>query len=171
MRYSIETPRLYLIACDTEIIEAVLKGNSEIQTLLNLTIPEVWTEFGVQEFGYVREKLKEKDQKNWWTYLMVLKEGNILIGSGGYHGKPDENGRVEIGYETAQKFRGMGFAKEMAQALIKHALNFPEVKVIQAHTLAEENASVSVLRKCNMQKIQELSDPEVGKIWQWELKK
>lgn len=171
MRFYIETERTHLLACDTEIMEALLNGNAAIRNLLNLNVPDHWTEFGEREFGYVKERLKESDEKNWWTYLSILKDGNVLVGSGGYHGKPDENGKVEIGYETAQEFRGRGFAQEMAKALIRHALTFPDVVTIQAHTLAEENASVSVLRKCGMEFVEEISDPEAGSVWCWQLKK
>ena len=101
----------------------------------------------------------------------MLVDGNVLVGSGGYKGPPTEQGMVEIGYEIAEAYRGRGFATEMAQLLVQKALEAPEVQLVQAHTLAEENASVKVLRKCGFQHVETLSDPDEGDVWRWELKR
>ena len=92
----------------------------------------------------------------------------MLVGNCGYKGPP-KNGVVEIGYEVAESYRGMGLATEMAKALIEFAFSHPEVKSIIAHTLPFENHSVSVLRKCGFEYISEINDPEDGVIWKWEL--
>ena len=65
----------------------------------------------------------------------------------------------------------MGLATEMAKALIEKAFESDEVSYVQAHTLAVENESRSVLKKCGMTKMEELEDPEDGKIWRWEIRK
>jgi RimJ/RimL family protein N-acetyltransferase len=40
-----------------------------------------------------------------------------------------------------------------------------------AHTLAETNASNAVLRKVGMSFVAEVDDPEVGKVWRWQISK
>jgi len=70
----------------------------------------------------------------------------MLAGSCGYKGEP-VNGVVEIGYEAAEDYRSKGLATEKAAALINFALQQPEVNQGQAHTLAEENESGTVLKK------------------------
>lgn len=99
-----------------------------------------------------------------------MKEGRILVGSCGFKGEPN-NGVVEIGYEVAEAYRGRGLATELAQGLIRFAFEQAGVSKVQAHTLAEVNESGSVLRKCGMQTVAELEDPEDGKIWRWEITK
>jgi ribosomal-protein-alanine N-acetyltransferase len=55
--------------------------------------------------------------------------------------------------------------------LIENAFSFPGITQVMAHTLAEENASVKILRKCGLQFVSQIDDPEDGLIWQWRLNK
>jgi RimJ/RimL family protein N-acetyltransferase len=71
----------------------------------------------------------------------------VLIGPGGYKGRADEEGAVEIGYAIVGKYRGQGLATEAARGLIDHAFSHEHVRRVDAHTLAEPNASVRVLRR------------------------
>ncbi len=79
--------------------------------------------------------------------LVVLKNQNALIGNSGYKGPP-RNNAVEIEYEGSSSLRGMELATEIAAALVDHTITFPEVTHVLTHTIAEENESCNVLRKC-----------------------
>ena len=170
-RFQIETNRLSLICCNQEILEALFKGDEALASLLNINIPVRWTEFGEPAFKYTYDKLLTGSGKiEWWSYLPVLKKTKTLLGSCGYKGEPI-NGMVEIGYEVTEAYRGWGLATEMAKALIKNAFSDDGVMYVQAHTLAVENESASVLLKCGIQKMEELEDPNDRKIWRWEIRK
>ncbi len=162
--------RIKLINCNKKILESILKGNKFLSQALNLNVPDAWSEFGEPVFKYSLEKIIEKPESQiWWTYLPILIETNILIGSCGYKGEPDKNGVVEIGYEVASAFRNQGFATEIVHLLVDLAFRNYKVNTIQAHTLAKENASVKVLKKCDFKFVKELEDVEDGTIWKWEL--
>jgi RimJ/RimL family protein N-acetyltransferase len=168
---NIETSRLTLICCNKEILEALFKGEETLAAFLQINIPTKWTEFGEPAFRFTYDKITVADAGiEWWSYLPVLKKTKTLLGSCGYKGYP-KNGMVEIGYEVAEAYRGWGLATEMAKALIQNAFKSDEVQYVQAHTLAVENESCSVLKKCGMMKMEELDDPEDGKIWRWEIRK
>lgn len=167
---SIETPRMHLVLGTQPVLEAVLRGNKTLGKLLGVKVPLLWTEFGDPIFRFSLDKVKEKPEDAiWWTYLPILKQEKVLIGSCGYKGPPDKEGIVEIGYEITSEFRGLGLATELAKGLIDHAFAFSEVTSVKAHTLAHVNPSVSVLKKCGMKKVAELFDPDDGDIWQWML--
>ncbi|MEP7374331.1 MAG: GNAT family N-acetyltransferase [Chitinophagaceae bacterium] len=169
--FQIETNRLSLICCNKEILEALFKGDEALAAFLQIKIPTKWTEFGEPAFKYTYDNILNGSGKiQWWSYLPVLKKTKTLLGSCGYKGDP-QNGMVEIGYEVAEAYRGWGLATEMAKALIKNAVKNEEVDFVQAHTLAVENESGSVLIKSGMKKMEELEDPEDGKIWRWEIRK
>jgi [ribosomal protein S5]-alanine N-acetyltransferase len=169
--FNIETPRLQLVCCNKEILETMFSGEAQLPELLQINIPKKWTEFGEAAFRYTYDKLSAGQAKiEWWAYLPVLKKTRTLLGSCGYKGHPS-NGMIEIGYEVAELYRGMGIATEMAKALIEKAFTSEEVDYVQAHTLAVENESGSVLKKCGMKRMEELEDPEDGKIWRWEIRK
>lgn len=167
----LETKRLKLIPCNTQILQAAAEGNEKLGKLLSAVVIENWTEFGIGAFMYSLERL-ESDGENdgWLTYFPIHKPDHTLIGSGGYKGKPAD-GTVEIGYEIAEAYRNKGFATEMATALVDHAFKDERVETVIAHTLAEHNASCKVLSKCGFANVQEINDPEDGLIWKWELKK
>jgi ribosomal-protein-alanine N-acetyltransferase len=169
--FRIETPRLQLICCNKEILEAIFKGDESLASMLQINIPVKWTEFGEPAFKYTYDKIVTRSEKReWWAYLPVLKRTNTLLGSCGFKGEPRQ-GMVEIGYEVAEPFRGWGLATEMAKGLIQRAFRSNDVQYVQAHTLAVENESGSVLKKCGMQKVEELEDAEDGKLWRWEIRK
>jgi [ribosomal protein S5]-alanine N-acetyltransferase len=106
----------------------------------------------------------------WWSWLPVLNDENMLIGNCGYKGPP-KDGMVEIGYEVIEEYRRIGLASEIAAVLVDNAFNDSNVNKIIAHTLAEENASCKVLRKCGFEFVKEINDEEDGLIWQWALER
>ena len=169
---NIETTRLTLTPCTKEILAALFEGHKALAAVLQVNIPDAWTEFGEPMFRFTYNRLTEApDEINWMAYLPIYKPDNMLAGSCGYTGKPDANGVVEIGYEIAPHYRNIGLATELAKALIANAFNYNEVTMVQAHTLAEENASGKVLQRCGMLRNGEVMHPEDGLLWRWELKK
>jgi [ribosomal protein S5]-alanine N-acetyltransferase len=168
----IETKSLKLIPCDTEIMNAAIKGNDILAKKLNVTVQDNWTEFGVGALQYSLDRLAEsEDEFGWWTYFPIHKNDNRLIGSGGYKGKPTTDGTVELGYEITPGYRNLGLATEMTNGLIENAFKDNSVKIIIAHTLGQQNPSTKVLQKCGFTKVQEINDPDDGLLWKWELKK
>ncbi len=95
----------------------------------------------------------------------------MLIGSGGYKGKADDAGVVEIGYGIAPAYRNRGLATEAAQGLVDYAFSQPHIKYVDAHTLAEVNPSTKVLEKIGLKNIESLTDPDEGEIWHWRLER
>jgi len=164
------TPKLILKQCDAEILHEAIKGHEHLARKLNVTVPENYTEFGVEALRYALDKLSEsEDEKGWWTYFPIHQQDNKLIGSGGYKGGPTLDGTVEIGYEIMPEYRNRGLATEMTEGLVQNAFNDERVNRIVAHTLGQENASTMVLKKCGFVKTEELNEPDEGVIWKWEL--
>lgn len=168
----IETKNLKIIQCDPEILSSAIEGDEILSKKLNVVVQANWTEFGIGALQYSIDRLNENvEESGWWTYFPIYKEGNILIGSGGYKGKPTMEGTVELGYEIASTYRNRGLATEMTKGLIANAFNDTRVKSIIAHTLGQENPSTKVLQKCGFEKTEEINDPDEGLIWKWEIKK
>lgn len=166
------TENLILIACDQQILESAIAGNSQLSKRINVIVPEDWSAFGARALKHSLDKLiSSEDEKGWWSYLPINKADNKLIGLCGYKGKPSEKGEVEIGYEIKAEYRNKGLATELAKALIENAFNFKPVSTILAHTLGEINASTKVLSKCGFQKIEEIEGTDHGTLWKWELNK
>lgn len=70
-----------------------------------------------------------------------LQHDRRLIGWGGFKGRPNATGMVEIGYEIVSDYRRQGLATEAAQGLLNFAVSHAEVQAVEAHTLPEHNPS------------------------------
>ncbi|MEQ1515951.1 MAG: GNAT family N-acetyltransferase [Usitatibacteraceae bacterium] len=102
----------------------------------------------------------------WIGYLAV--EGTEFIGGCGFAG-PARCGEVEIAYFTFPGKEGRGVATEMARELIRISRNAATQAGIRfiAHTLPEESASTSVLRKLGFSLEGAVLHPEDGTVWKW----
>jgi RimJ/RimL family protein N-acetyltransferase len=167
----IETARLDMICCNIAILEAFFKGNAALGSFLQVNVPENWTEYGEAAFRHTHDRIVKGNAKiQWLTYLPVLRKTKTIIGCCGFKGAP-KKGVVEIGYEVAVDFRGWGLGTEIALGLVNKAFESPEVKIVQAHTLPVANASTVILEKCGLVKVEDVDDPEDGRLWRWEVRK
>ncbi|QNE19990.1 GNAT family N-acetyltransferase [Kribbella qitaiheensis] len=66
--------------------------------------------------------------------------GEVVVGYAGYHGPPDADGMVEVGYTVDPQYRRQGFAKAILAALIERAATEPAVRVVRA-TISPDNAA------------------------------
>jgi len=165
----LKSDRLLLLSCELEHLDWLETNPSELEQHLGISIPDHWTEFPeVIPYSYNALKLNPS-LAGWWTYLFIHAADKVLIGFGGFKGKPDDSGMVEIGYEITPSYQKQGLATEAAHTIINYALTHPFVKVIQAHTLAASNASTRVLKKVGMKQVEAFHDPEDGDLWRWQL--
>jgi RimJ/RimL family protein N-acetyltransferase len=84
----------------------------------------------------------------------------VLIGAGGFHGPPDANGVVEIGYAILPEHQRLGFASEAAAGLVAWALARRPVTAVRGRTLVDGTASQRVLRKLGFSPIPD-DQPEI----------
>ncbi|MFC9927256.1 GNAT family N-acetyltransferase [Streptomyces sp. NPDC127190] len=71
-------------------------------------------------------------------FALVRHEDGLAIGGMGFHGVPDEEGRVEIGYDLVEDARGQGYATEALKALAEWALARDDVHMVFA-TIERDN--------------------------------
>ncbi len=164
------TSNLQLLPFERIHIEALLRDKRDLAEILHVSIPDSWPNFPEAFSVLINESdASEQFPTDWHGYFFILPTGSILVGNGGFKGKPDKSGTVEIGYEIASEHWNRGFATEAVQGMIAYAFAHPEVQAVIAHTLAQINASNTVLKKVGMTFIAELDDPEEGRIWRWQI--
>jgi [ribosomal protein S5]-alanine N-acetyltransferase len=166
----IETEKLKLIVPTRRQIELYFESEKDFAEMLDVKIAENWLPFP-EALNFILQLLHEDSAASnlWWMYFFIHKASATLIGNGGFKGAPDETGMVEIGYAIAPDFQNQGLATEAAKGFINFAWADENVKMIDAHTLAEPNASTKVLQKCGMRKIGEKFDEEDGDLWHWRI--
>jgi RimJ/RimL family protein N-acetyltransferase len=167
---TVKTNNLRLITVERVHVEALLRNKRELAAILRVTVPDGWPQFQ-EAFSLPADESQrsERSPTDWPGYFFIHRRERALVGNGGFTGEPDDSGTVEIGYEIAPEYRNRGFATEAARAMIDYAFAHEEVRSVVAHTLAEANASNSVLRKAGMTFVGEADHPEVGKTWRWRI--
>jgi RimJ/RimL family protein N-acetyltransferase len=167
----IETINLQLVPCDATHFETLLRNKKELEPMLDVTVPDDWPTFP-ESMPHGYEILKSDPASlNWGFYFFIHTGDHVLIGEGGFKGKPDEEGVVEIGYALVPEYRRRGFATEAARGLTDYAFLHPEVTIVQAHTLIDGTASINVLKKLGMKFISTAQDPDEGEVWCWRVER
>ena len=167
---TMETNNIRLITVERVHVEALLRNKRELEAILGVSVPDGWPHFP-EAFSLPADEnhRSERPSTDWPGYFFIHPQERALVGNGGFTGGPDDSGTVEIGYEIAPEHRNRGFATEAARAMIDYAFAHEEVRAVVAHTLAETNASNSVLRQVGMTFVGETDNPEVGKTWRWRI--
>ena len=106
-----------------------------------------------------------------WTlgFDIVDRISNVVVGGCGFKGPPGTDGTVEIAYGVDPSCQGKGYATEAAAALVTYAFRSGQVRKVRAHTFSAANASTRVLTKCGFRPVGEVTDPEDGLVWRWEI--
>lgn len=167
----ISTPRLELIPCTRDLLEALSRSETEFSEKLGFELAEGWLQFPESIPYALRMVEADPEAEVWGMFVIRHIEAGKIIGTCGYKGAPNADGMVEIGYAVAPGFQGEGIATEASEGLVGRAFDEDSVSMVDAHTLAEKNPSTSVLKKCGFVKIAELHDEEDGDIWHWRLVK
>ena len=75
-----------------------------------------------------------------WVAKAFVAESGVTVGFGGFHGPPDENGMVEIGYRIDPAFRRQGYARAAVRHFIELAEADATVRVLRV-TISPDNAA------------------------------
>lgn len=163
---NLQTERLTLVPLSREIAECALRDRERLAALLGARVPDDWP--GPDFAGFLPvllRALREDPHCGEWLGVIVHTASRVVVGDMGFHGPPDDEGIVEIGYSILPDHRRQGYAFEMARALIDWALAQPEVKSVTATGVAADNrGSIRVLEKVGMR----CTECE-GDLLMWEL--
>jgi ribosomal-protein-alanine N-acetyltransferase len=160
---------LNLVSASFELLAAAVDDEAKLARLLGATIADGWAGFP-ESLPVLRDSYARNPGAHaWGTLFFVLGDPRTLVGLGGYKAAPSTDGIVEIGYAIAPAFRGRGLATSAVQQMVARGFGDPQVRFIDAHTLAGPNASTRVLEKSGFEMLGVLEDPGEGPIWHWRL--
>jgi RimJ/RimL family protein N-acetyltransferase len=96
-----------------------------------------------------------------WYVVSTQNGGRALIGNGGFKGRPDARGSVEIGYSLLPEHQRKGFGTELTAALVSWAFGHGAVARVMAETLPELVGSIRVLEKNGFEFVGRGSEPGI----------
>ncbi len=98
-----------------------------------------------------RMLLKQIETLQWrlgfGMYQIIRRGDETIVGDIGFHGAPDAEGQVAIGFGLAPSARGQGYATEALVALTRWALGQPDVRAVLADTTHDNGASQAVMTR------------------------
>ena len=140
-------------------------GLDELARLLDAKVPVDWPpDLGdAAAVFFIKDRLEEgPEQVGWWCWYFVQVEKTsgerILIGNGGFKGRPTQDGTVEIGYSMLPRFRNRGYTTEAVTQLVAWAFEHSEVERVFADTAGDNTASQRVLEKAGFVNVGEDSE-------------
>ncbi|GAK57620.1 acetyltransferase, GNAT family protein [Candidatus Vecturithrix granuli] len=153
---TLSTQRLELIAATLEHLCAELDAPERLASPLNAQVAPGWPpgEYDRDAQEFFRDRLKEGGSAaiGWYSWYAVRRatpgQPPALVGAGGYFGPPGESGEIEIGFSVIPAWQALGYATEIARALVERAFADVHVNNVIAHTAPENLASRKVLEKC-----------------------
>lgn len=164
----IETSRLILKPLNHSQLIKYLENDPSLDQELNLDVSsrDISPELREIMEGTIIPKVSQTDSDSIYSTLWtVIEKGhNKMVGDLCFTAGPDEQGEIQIGYGTYERFRNMGFMTEAVDGLIKWAQKQPNVKSITATTDKKNIASYSVLIKNRFKRV-----AKNGSIFQWRL--
>jgi RimJ/RimL family protein N-acetyltransferase len=86
----------------------------------------------------------------WLARAMVLTDEagtRRVIGTIGFHGAPDEQGRLEVGYRIEPEYRRLGYTSEAVRALFDWALATRGIRRFVASISPTNEASLALARQ------------------------
>ena len=132
--FMIETERLYIQCSSRDQMEEFIESQTDDD------LKAAYTEM-------LNGCLEAPDQWEWHALWMIGLKDGAHIGELCFKGL-DPDGRAEIGYGIAERYRGQGYASEAVRAAAEWAFGHPEVFVLEAETAPDNAASKRVLEKC-----------------------
>jgi RimJ/RimL family protein N-acetyltransferase len=159
----IETARLELVLMTLPFMEALQRRDLETASReLGADVP-MWMADELQDFlnyrlGQVREDVSIRE---WLGRAMVLTDedgSRHAVGSIGFHGPPDAERRLEVGYSVDPPYRRRGFALEAVRALFDWAHARYGITRFVASVGPWNDASLNLIGQLGFRKVGEQMD-------------
>jgi ribosomal-protein-alanine N-acetyltransferase len=147
----IHTPRLTLESMSIPMMQALAAGDREAaEREAGATIPADMPEDLANFLQYRLGQLAaDPSLRRWLARAMVLTEPDgrrRVIGTIGFHGAPDEHGRLEVGYRIEPQFRRRGYTREAVQALFDWAATEHGIRRFIASVRPDNEPSLALVR-------------------------
>ncbi|WP_198664382.1 GNAT family N-acetyltransferase [Jiangella endophytica] len=98
----------------------------------------------------------------WITGIVWDDDRQVAVGHAGFHGPPDHDGRVEVGYAIDPAHRRRGYARAALEVMLDRAAHDPQVRVVRASVSPTNLASRNLVAQFGFVEVGEQWDDEDG---------
>ena len=150
----VETDRLLLRPITAAAAAALAACDPVGAELLGATIPTDWPHPNLLDFLPVLAAAGDAVLP-FGAWAIVERATNEVVGDIGFHGPPDDGGRVEIGYAVVSLRRLRGYASEALAALVRWAGGQPGVTEVTARCEPSNGGSIRTLERGGFERLGE----------------
>lgn len=109
-----------------------------------------------------RQAVETPDDLPWVTGILWDNDDERPVGRAGFHGAPDADGLVEVGYAIEPEHRRQGYARAALETLMERARREPDVKTLRATISPTNAASLGLIGEYPFDEVGEQWDDEDG---------
>lgn len=99
---------------------------------------------------------------DWVTGVIWDEDREVVVGKAGFHGAPDADGMVEVGYAVDPVERRRGYARAALLAMLDRARAEPAVRTLRATVSPDNLASLGLIAQLPFVEVGEQWDEEDG---------
>jgi RimJ/RimL family protein N-acetyltransferase len=127
------------------LLRAVAGGDlAEVERQLGARVGKGWEE-GVPAKLRLEQLAADASQQPWLVRAIVVSTPRRVVGCVGFHAPPDDDGRVEIGYDVVASERRKGYAREGIRALLDWAWGTGRVRMCVASVSPDNAPSLALI--------------------------
>jgi RimJ/RimL family protein N-acetyltransferase len=150
------TARLELKPLPAHAAAALPEGREEACRALDARLDAAWPDPGF--LGVLRRQADMlAGTECFGVWVMIERNGDLVVGDIGFHEPPDGAGTVEIGYSVIPSRRRLGYAAEAANALVEWALAQPGVRAVVAGCDPSNEPSIRTLERVGFRRSGEVN--------------
>jgi len=165
---TIPTARLTLVLLTPPLLRAVANGDlAHVERQLDAAVGAGW-EDGVPAARRLKQLAADPSEQPWLVRAIVASTPRRVVGSVGFHAPPDDQGRVEIGYDVVADERRKGYARESIHALLDWAWATGSARTCVASVSPQNAPSLALVRSFGFQHVGEEIDEIDGLEWVFE---
>jgi RimJ/RimL family protein N-acetyltransferase len=98
----------------------------------------------------------------WVTGILVDDQTGEVVGGAGFHGAPDADGMVEVGYGVDPAYRRRGYARAALLLMLERARQHPAVRTLRVTVSPDNVASLGLVAQLPFVEVGEQWDDEDG---------
>jgi len=155
-------PSVELRPIPLDALRALLAGDlARAGDLVGATLPAFFATEGWLWELRLGQIEANPDSTRWYVRAAVTDAG-LVVGHAGFHGPPDPDGMVEIGYTVDPDLRRRGWGRAIVDALLAEAAREPAVRMVRASVSPTNAASLALLLGAGFVQIGEQWDDKDG---------